>query len=192
MINYNADIKLYKDPFTHWEVSNLLADNAIGYLLNASKSITPGTCMLKRTENAARLFIRDGGIADSFSSISTKVFFSSILGIDLCSTRTRIELCVDAPGFSLEPHIDIEEKLLTLQIYLEGESHCGTNLYPSKTVVLQRNLGWLIKNNNNSLHGFDRRSFTKNRVSLIVNYVTDDWWDVEQLVKVERSANAIL
>jgi hypothetical protein len=87
------------------------------------------------------------------------------------------------PGFSLEPHIDIPEKLLTLQIYISGEDNCGTNLYP-KIVNFKSNLGWLIKNTEGTTHGFDARAFTKPRVSLILNYVNEDWWDVDQLVNV--------
>ena len=46
--------------------------------------------------------------------------------------KLRIELCADASGFWLEEHVDISEKLMTLQIYsglaiVYGGTHCTHN-----------------------------------------------------------------
>lgn len=183
LINTEYTVQQYQKPFTHWEVNNILDKSSFNEVLILANSVIPSAAHNKRSEHTARHFITSGNLADKASHPTTKQFFSNLIATDLADARTRLELCVDLPGFSLEPHIDIPEKLVTLQIYISGETHCGTNLYP-KTVVFKPNLGWLIKNTPDTTHGFDHRPFKKPRVSLILNYVNDDWWDTEQLVKV--------
>jgi hypothetical protein len=174
--------KLYKNefPFEHWILTDFLNTQMLEEIHGKSQEVVFTACKLKRSEHNNRLFLTNGHIAELFNSNEVKDFFSNIVNVDLHLARTRLELCVDMPGFSLEPHIDIPEKLLTLQLYISGEMHCGTDLYPIRVPFIT-NTGWLIKNNPNTLHGFEKRHFTKNRVSLILNYVNSNWWDVDQL-----------
>ena len=158
----------------------MLTASAVDKLLSLNIYAMPSSSKLKRSEHTGRYFITEGDIGEYFNDRSTKQLLGDITGADLSNTRTRLELCVDLPGFSLEPHVDIPEKLLTLQIYLQGEPHCGTDLYPDR-VDFQPNRGWMIRNQPGTVHGFEPREFTENRVSLILNYVNDDWWDVKQL-----------
>jgi len=167
-------------PFQHWLLTNFLDSSIFNEIKKTACSVVPALCSLKRSENKNRLFLTNGQIADIFKSKKSKDFFGNITGVDLTNTRTRLELSVDKPGFSLEPHIDVPEKLITFQLYISGDTQCGTDLYPIR-IPFKPNTGWLIKNTYNTLHGFDKREFTKNRISLILNYVTDDWWDTDQL-----------
>ena len=183
LVNINNNTQYYEYPFSHWEISNILDAETLKEALTLAANVVPSAAQLKRSEHSARHFITSGNLANKAANTATKQFFSQLINVDLSAVRTRLELCVDLPGFSLEPHVDIPEKLLTLQIYLSGEPNCGTNLYP-KTVKFTENLGWLIRNTEDTIHGFDYRPFTKPRVSLILNYVNNDWWDVDQLVRV--------
>jgi hypothetical protein len=100
----------------------------------------------------------------------------------------RVELCQDGPGFYLDRHIDIPEKLITLQIYLGGGSDSwGTSLYDNDTGKLvhtnlfKHNTGWLTWAYGNVLHGVEKNMVDDTRRSVIINYVAGDWKDLDQL-----------
>jgi hypothetical protein len=174
--------KIYKNeyPFDHWILENFLNQQFLKDILKETHFIIPSNCELKRSENQHRKFFTSGAIIEKFKSKQTKDFFSKITNIDLTASRTRLELCVDKPGFKLEPHVDIPEKLLTFQLYISGEINCGTDLYPIRVPFIP-NTGWLIKNSPGTIHGFEERPFAQHRISLILNYVNKNWWDVKQL-----------
>ena len=118
-----------------------------------------------------------------------KNWFENLTGISFKDARTRIELCNDyATEIQLDPHCDIKEKLMTLQIYLEGDPWCGTDLYadpkdpPVTRVPYYKNCGWLVVDKDETWHGLERRVVRSPRKSLIVNYVVGDWRDEDQLV----------
>ncbi len=80
--------------------------------------------------------------------------------------------------------MDIKEKLLTLQLYLNTGADAatlGTDLYDAakrsvsrSNAELGRGFAFLPKQPA-SWHGFERRPIAGVRRSLIVNYVTNDW-----------------
>ena len=47
-----------------------------------------------------------------FDGTSAREKFTDITGVDCTHGALRVELCQDSPGFYLEPHIDIPEKLI--------------------------------------------------------------------------------
>ena len=181
--NKNISYECFDKPFKHWELYNTISDICYNEIMQVSQSVIPSVSHKKRSEHQHRTFIRTGVVAKAVNAKATRDIITQLTGVDLSHTRARLEVCVDLPGFSLEPHIDIPEKLITLQTYIDGEENCGTNLYP-KIVNFKSNYSWLIVNNPNTLHGFDTREFSKPRVSIVLNYVTDEWWDVDQLVCV--------
>ena len=115
-------------------------------------------------------------------------FFTDVSGVDCSAGRLRVELCQDGPGFYLDRHIDIPEKLITLQVYLGGGSDSwGTSLYDNDTGKLvhtnlfKHNTGWLTWAHGNVLHGVEKNMVDDTRRSVIINYVAGDWKDLDQL-----------
>lgn len=105
------------------------------------------------------------------------------MGVIVEKRYLRIEYIVDRHGFYLEPHKDIGEKTLTLQIYLgDAPTHCGTDIYDRdlnhvKTLDFRHNHGYCFIPNDHSWHGLEAKKIPKERCSLIINYVSfvTDW-----------------
>ena len=116
-----------------------------------------------------------------------KMKMSDITGVDMKYGNLRIELCQDGPEFWLEQHVDIPEKLMTLQIYLDkGNENWGTVLYSQPDQVFMElpfksNTGWLGVLGEPVIHGVPKKKVDGVRKSVIINYVTSDWKDTDQL-----------
>ena len=84
----------------------------------------------------------------------------------------------------LKPHMDIKEKFITLQLYLNtgtSAEKLGTDLYDNdkkhfSSAPSELGDGMLfVPKEPESWHGFEKRHIPDVRRSLIINYVTDDW-----------------
>jgi hypothetical protein len=108
----------------------------------------------------------------------------------------RIEYCLDADGFWLEPHTDSDLKLLNLSIYLSrdpGADEWGTDLYDRnqklvKTARFHRNDGLLFVPSDTAWHGFRKRPIPGVRRSLVVSYVRPEWRGRQELSFPDRLA----
>jgi len=175
-------------PFRWWWIEDALSSEMLGWLLR--QDADPIALDSRRAAtNDERTWITSGPVARYFDSEETRSNFGELTGCDFSQGKTRIELCSDyADEIQLDTHIDIKEKLMTYQIYLEGDAWSGTDLYEEKDgqpitrVPFYKNCGWLVVDKRESWHGLERRPLTKPRKSLIVNYVIGDWSDTEQLV----------
>lgn len=107
-----------------------------------------------------------------------------LCGISFVGSYLRVEYCQDSDGFWLEPHMDIKEKLVTIQIYLNNgpdAATLGTDIYNADkshfgTAPATMNQGMIfLPKEPNSFHGFEKRRIRNIRRSLIINYVTDEW-----------------
>ena len=141
--------------------------------------------------NKFRMFAKKGtelgNIFADFDKLDFRLHMTDITGVDCSKGRLRVELCQDGPGFYLEPHIDIPEKIITLQVYLgEGNQDWGTKLYNSEKVIyssvpFEHNTGWCMSCDSPLIHGVEKNKVDGVRKSVIINYVTDNWRDKEQL-----------
>ncbi len=123
-------------------------------------------------------------LANIFSDKAVIKSIEQLCNVSFSGSYLRIEYCQDKNGFWLEPHMDIKEKLITIQIYLntgEGAEDLGTDIYnPDKSYfgrapsVMNQGMIFVPKEPN-SFHGFEKRKIPDTRRSLIINYVTDDW-----------------
>ena len=82
--------------------------------------------------------------------------------------------------------LDIPEKLITMQIYLQGGKPAwGTSIYRKvgifQTVPFVHNTGWLSLNKSPLIHGVRENVVDGIRKSVIINYVVGEWRDKEQL-----------
>ena len=112
-------------------------------------------------------------------------------GTDLSDGHLRIEYCQDTEGFWLEPHTDIFVKKFTMLVYLSDEpglAQAGTNIFegpPEHKYVgsapYGKNKGVIFIPAENTWHGMGQHDFTGLRKSIIINFVTSDWQEKEQL-----------
>lgn len=140
--------------------------------------------------NEFRKFVKEGTpegkVFKDFATDEFKQHMTDVTGVDMHYGKLRIELCQDGPGFWLEQHVDIPEKLMTLQIYIgEGKPEWGTIIYSQPNVVYKQlefknNTGWLSVLGEPVLHGVPQKKVDGSRKSVIINYVTD-WRDTDQL-----------
>ena len=141
--------------------------------------------------NKFRTFAKkDTPLGDMFKDFADREFrihLSDITSVNCTEGELRVELCQDGPGFYLEPHIDISEKVITLQIYLDqGNEDWGTSLYTQagtyyETVPFVHNTGWMSTMNSPLIHGVEQNIVDGIRKSVIINYVVGNWRDKEQL-----------
>lgn len=110
---------------------------------------------------------------------------------DLSKGHLRIEYCQDIDGFWLEPHLDISVKLFTMLVYLSDDPKlfdAGTDIYDSTpehnllaTAPYERNTGLIFIPGSNTWHGFSKRPIHGLRKSIIINYVSEEWLNKEEL-----------
>ena len=181
-------------PFRYWLPRDILPEaeaEAVCALPIAPPAIT-STAGKRETNNATRLFFCEDSrarfpvcerIAQALQHPKATGTLESHCGVALKGTNLRIEYCQDTGSFWLEPHKDIVEKKVTLLIYLsrgpEAESW-GTDIYDGSlarvaTAPCGFNLGLIFLPGADTWHGFEKRTITGVRRSLIVNYVTPAW-----------------
>jgi hypothetical protein len=131
-------------------------------------------------------------LAEVFAEWNTQAareYFSTISGTDCTETKLRIELCQDGPGFYLDQHIDINEKLFTMLIYLgDGNQNWGTSIYNDDhsyfgSTKFAHNTGWMTTTDSQLWHGVPNSVNIDDRLrhSIMINYVNGDWKDIHQL-----------
>ncbi len=112
-------------------------------------------------------------------------------GARLADGFLRIEYCQDTDGFWLEPHLDISVKLFTMLIYLSDDPDlfdAGTDVYDASpehklvaSVPYERGRGMIFIPGEKSWHGFSKRPIHGLRQSIIVNYVSADRKNKQEL-----------
>lgn len=127
-------------------------------------------------------------IADVFRSKSVIEQIEKTGGISLKDSLLRIEYAVDAGEFWLQPHTDIGVKLFTMLIYMtpDGDESWGTDIYADAETHVARspyhfNSALQFYPAENTWHGFEKRELNGVRKSLIINFVTQDWRNRQEL-----------
>ena len=178
-------------PHKWWTVNKAFTDNQANKILKMfPEDPNPHDTGKRDAVNKFRKFIKkdtpEGKVFAEFNKDSFKHHITDVTGVDMLKGKLRIELCADASGFWLEEHVDIPEKLMTLQIYLgSGNSVWGTTLYTQPGVVYKslpfiHNTGSLSVLGEPVIHGVMKNKVDGYRKSVIINYVVD-WRDTEQL-----------
>ena len=188
MIDYTP----YTTPEKWWRVHKAFTEAQVKKMIKLfPEEVSENLSGRRASANKFRTFItRDSKGADIFKDWNTlekKMKKSDITGVDMKYGNLRIELCQDGPEFWLEQHVDIPEKLMTLQIYLDkGNENWGTVLYSQPDQVFMElpfksNTGWLGVLGEPVIHGVPKKKVDGVRKSVIINYVTSDWKDTDQL-----------
>jgi len=134
----------------------------------------------KRENNNRRHFVnKHSPLFNMFKYIDETLKTNPMFSI---KGRMRVELCYDATGYSLQPHIDIPEKYLTIQIYLGKQSSCTSFHFPDGIIIpkWKHNCGYLMYEQDKIVHSLP--PLKQDRQSVIINYVDDSWEDTSQLL----------
>jgi hypothetical protein len=181
-------------PFAHWLLRDALPPEvarAIAALPFAPPDV--GDSLGKReTHNSTRIFFSAqnraahavcADVAAAFQSEAMVRALEGETGASLSGSYLRIEYCQDTDGFWLEPHTDIGAKRFTLLVYLSERADAqslGTDIYDAArrrigTASGAFNEGLFFVPGSDTWHGFEKRTFTGVRKSIIVNYVIPEW-----------------
>lgn len=197
----------YEAPYRHWIVNGLLPSDILADLKQLDfPAPSPGDLSGKREyHNDTRNYVDAKNIAthqcaadlaNAFQAPRMVRAIEAFFGTEIDGTFLRIEIAQDVTGFWLEPHTDLGVKRLTMLIYLSDRaSHddLGTDIYDgdkkwAKRAPFTDNSAMCFVPGDNTYHGFEPREIDGVRKSLILNYVTTDWRDREQLCFPDRLA----
>ncbi len=190
----------FETPYRHWIVNRLLPFDLLGELKGLRFPVyEPGDLSGKREyHNDARHYFDAQNIAahpcaaalaNAFQAPRMVRAIEEFFGTQIDGTLLRIEYAQDVTGFWLEPHTDLGVKRLTMLIYLSGKSShddLGTDIYDggkqwAKRAPFTDNSAMCFVPGGDTFHGFEKREIDGVRKSLILNYVTTDWRERQQL-----------
>lgn len=128
-------------------------------------------------------------VAQAFQSSEIISSIESCFKVDLSGLSLRIEFTQDTDGFWLQPHTDIGAKKFTMLIYLSdgpGHEHLGTDIYAApgqhvRACPAKPNAAMAFIPTDHTWHGFEKRPINGVRKTAIVNYVTADWQQRDEL-----------
>ena len=195
-----AGAACFDEPYRHWVLNSFFPDAVAADLEQVTFPIADlgGVSGKRELHNDTRHYVDEANrarlpsfeaIANAFQSAETARDIEVFTGAELDGTYLRIEYAQDVSGFWLEPHTDLGVKRLTILIYLsDSEDHddLGTDIYDGEKQWFKRapfahNGAMMFVPGDNTYHGFENRNINGVRKSLILNYVTEEWRDREQL-----------
>ncbi len=195
-----ARAERHDEPYRHWLISGLLPPDMVDDLaaLDFPAAGVGGKSGKREYHNETRHYVDSDAIAArpqaaalarAFQAPRMARAIEAFFETDIDGTFLRIEYAQDMTGFWLEPHTDLGVKRLTILLYLPnggGQDDLGTDIYAAdkswaKRAPFTANSAMAFVPGGETYHGFERREIRGVRKSLILNYVTTDWRDREQL-----------
>ena len=187
----------YREPFNHWEIDKPLTESMIKEVMNIDISDSPRSFDGTRAADAGgddidgklRVFLESDNAnllpegCKLIEDLRNKDVISIIeanIKKKVSDSFIRIEYIADRKGFWLKPHKDIEEKLMTMMLFVntydESES-LGTDFYNNdmqltKTVPYKHNTGYYFASGNNTWHGLEKKEIKIERRCMQINYVS--------------------
>ncbi len=196
-------------PFRHWTVRNVFPAG-VSKILRSLPYAAPdlhGVSGKRELHNDQRhyfeaatnaRFAACAAVAGAFQSSAVVEAIERATGADLTGSYVRLEYAQDTNGFWLQPHTDLGVKRFTMLIYLaddDRQGDLGTDIYADRDTWAKRsefidNSALVFVPDENTWHGFEKRSIGGVRKSVIMNYVTDDWRERCQLAYSETPVRA--
>jgi len=192
--------KRTETPYRHWFLTHCLPDDAVDAILALPFEAPPldGVSGKRELHNNTRKYFDAENMGrfpvckafnDAFQSKAVTDRIEEHFGTDLEGSYLRVENAQDANGFWLEPHTDLGVKLFTMLLYTSkdpGHADLGTDIYDAEKKHVGRwpfesNAALVFVPSNITYHGFEPRKIDGVRMSVIVNYVTNEWRAREQL-----------
>lgn len=196
-------------PYRHWILRDLFPQDLLADLRAISFPLQEldGVSGKREYHNDSRhyfnrqtieLFPAANAVAEAFQAPRMVRALQDFFQTDLEGAFLRLEFAQDTTGFWLQPHTDLGVKRITVLIYLsDGEGHedLGTDIYASENEWAARSpfapgVAMAFVPGANTYHGFEERPINGVRKSLILNYVTKDWRDREQLAFPHQTVSA--
>lgn len=149
----------------------------------------------KRSDvNDTRLFIKQSDntevskVFKAFNTAYAKDYFSNLTGVDCTKSKLRVELAFDRRGLWIDPHRNIPEKAVSMEILIttRDDVQWGSFIYNENNEVIKQlptlpNTGWLTWRGSNFVHGMEKDIVDGLRKAVIISYVDGDWQDTHQL-----------
>ena len=197
-----VNIRTLEEPFKHWELDNPLSNDAINEIVNTNipegEHAYDGTRAADYTgggiDGKLRVFVKKNNslnfphltsLIKTLQTYECQKILAKYLGKNLDKSYVRLEIIGDKKGFWLRPHKDIEEKIMTMMIwvnpYNESEN-LGTDFYDKnfklvKTSKYINNTGYFFTSGGDTWHGLEKKEIIKERRCIQINYVSfeTDW-----------------
>jgi hypothetical protein len=192
--------KRTETPYRHWFLTHCLPDDAVDAILALPFEAPPldGVSGKRELHNNTRKYFDAENMGrfpvckafnDAFQSKAVTDRIEEHFGTDLEGSYLRVENAQDANGFWLEPHTDLGVKLFTMLLYTSkdpGHADLGTDIYDAEKkhvgrLPFESNAALVFVPSNITYHGFEPRKIDGVRMSVIVNYVTNEWRARDQL-----------
>ncbi|MDE2030444.1 MAG: 2OG-Fe(II) oxygenase [Alphaproteobacteria bacterium] len=191
-----------KEPYDYWLLDDALPATTCDAVADLPFAPPSGATFDGRREsnNSTRVyftpenqsqFVVCRDVAQAFGNAGIIAALERTTGTDLSCGALRIEYCQDIDGFWLEPHLDISVKLFTMLIYLSDDPNladAGTDVYdatPAHNLVATspygKGKGLIFIPGHNTWHGFTKRRIEGLRKSIIVNFVSPEWQNQQEL-----------
>lgn len=187
-------------PYRHWFLKNCLPQDVADEItalpfpaptlggLSGKREMHNATRKYFDVENRAA-FPAVEAFAQAFQSRSVTERIEQSFGTKLGGTFLRLEYAQDTGGFWLEPHTDLGVKVFTMLLYLSRDAahrELGTDIYDAEKrhvgcSPFEPNGAMVFVPSNDTFHGFELRTITGIRKSVIINFVTNEWRAREQL-----------
>jgi hypothetical protein len=187
-------------PYRHWLIDRCLPEGMASELtqlpfpaptlggVSGKRELHNATRRYFDVENRAEHPVVES-FAQAFQSRSVTDAIQRRFGSKLAGSYLRLEYAQDTGGFWLEPHTDLGVKVFTMLLYLSDDpAHrdLGTDIYDAEKRHVGRspfapNAAMVFVPSTDTFHGFEPRTITGIRKSIIINYVTDEWRAREQL-----------
>ena len=187
-------------PYRHWSLTDCVPADTLDDMIalpfeapsldgvSGKRELHNNTRKYFDVENR-KAFPVCGAVAQAFQDKRVTGRIEKAFGTSLKGTYLRMEFAQDINGFWLEPHTDLGVKAFTMLLYLSKDpthQDLGTDIYgPDKRhvgrSVFAPNAAMIFVPGDNTYHGFEKRPIKGVRISLIINYVTEEWRAREQL-----------
>lgn len=178
-----------RSPFKHYVFNNFFCDKELKEIDNIVLDEHSASLDGARTTNNNRFFVNKDNINDNYTLSRIVDFFLRDETIEMFEKESgkkikgnylRVEFIEDREKSWLEPHVDINEKLMSFLVYLNTTNECmsiGTALYNSKkqyvkTVPYINNAGFYFFPSDDTWHGLESVKIKERRRAVMVNYCT--------------------
>jgi hypothetical protein len=194
----------FEEPYVHWIVRDMLPAETVKALIELPFPAMEleGVSGRRELHNDERIYFDADNmaahavckaVAEAFQAPEVVAAVQRFTGGEVEGSWLRVEYAQDTKGFWLEPHTDLGVKKFTMLYYLADgpeQEAFGTDIYKDKQTWAKRapfdcNTALVFVPSNNTWHGFEPRTITGVRKSVILNYVTDEWRAREQLAFAE-------
>ena len=187
----------YDYPFDHWQIDKPLTETMIRELMNVNISDAPrsfdgtraadgggdgmdGKLRVFLESDNAHLLPQGHQLIEDLRDKDVIAKIEENIKKKVSEYFIRVEYIADRKGFWLKPHKDIEEKLMTMMLFIntysESES-LGTDFYDEsmklvKTIPYKHNTGYYFASGGKTWHGLEKKEIKIERRCMQINYVT--------------------